>query len=347
VKIRLLVSLLLAASSLALASPRQDAKGGVWRDEFPDLTGLSYRQQAAISVYGGITVDAGLQSWSQPQSSTLFSEPFTSPNAYRSGGIVAAYGGTANEFLTLWHNRWDPGLGLQVGSVCDSGLTGDTCPLNPLALNQAQNGLSESDIISGIPGESNQLPGAIWGGYFGPSTSPPAFTLFAISKTLYLNSVQSAGLPLLSGARERSLLPGVDYDVTVLASYNMGSFHALGDYMELRVVNRGSGAVFAARMINENDFLSGSISSSYNASTPISRHLTGLPKAEWDFQVWPAIPGGTHNHCTTLGPIFVTAASGNYRSPVLDTLSPKTRWVSMSWSFDQCTDYLDSGPTAV
>jgi len=345
-KIRYFAIIAMLASSSTYCSPRQDSSGGIWSDDFSDYSGLSHRQQAALSGFGGITVDSGLQSWSQPQSSTMFSQPFSSSRASMSLGLLANNIGGASETLTLWRTRLDPGVSLVIGSNCNPATIADTC-INHGVLSVASlnNGDLRPGFIINIPQDPDPGSGAFWG----METKALVWGCNTMSPRASLDSIFNANLPLLNGAKVGNLAPGVDYDVTVLASQaNSELPGSRVNYMVLKAVNVATSAVHGVPLvINEKDLIGTTIDSSgmfYNAMVPLNLHLTGLPKAVWDLQVWPL--NNTHQHCTALGPIYVTASVGNYKSPVLDTLSSKTKWVSISWSIDQSTDYADSGSSA-
>jgi hypothetical protein len=337
---------LLLVPEAALASPRLDGLAGTWKDDFSDYSGVSLHQQAAISGFGGITVDSSLQSWSQPQSSTLFSEAFTSSRSSYSGGIDFTNKGTSVETMTLWRKRYNPGQDLQVGATCDyTGVKTDVCTIYTM---YATNGTIQNDVITGVPtddGGSGWLAG--WGGSLSSSPLPVHFACYTTPKTQYLQSIQDAGIPLLAGTRENGLKAGVEYDVTLLAAINnpLEAPASYDDYLKVSISNADTSAVVKAAVFGEGQFLANMFAgTAYPTLTPLTFHWDTVPPASLVFSVLPAIPPATfHQHCTVLGPMYITATTGNYKSPVLDTLSNRTKWVSISWTFDQNTTYHDSG----
>jgi len=365
------VAIVLAAVPIANAEVRMDEDAGVWRDNLTDLTGLVQNKQGVLSPPSGYTVDPSIQRWSQPFSTTGLYDSFSAGGKYRNPPIQIDNLGSDSEALTLRNWMYEPGVELAVGSKCwtrnNWECDGD--------MHYFPDGWYGPTIIK-VPYEESTSPYA--GGWdVGMGSDPDMFVsgknppqipnhMSAISclparpcGTSYITP--SIGLfddttPLISGPREKALVAGDGYGVTFLASaflerVDCHKTHKL-PYLLFTACDSRDNVPLLTATFYESDFINPAGPVEFAQMTPFSFVIDALPAkpgAEWDFRAYSRMKYTNpfdyeHTHCTILGPVWVIANKGTYQSPVLDTMSDATKWVSISWRMDQTTDarYSDS-----
>ena len=113
-------------SSTGRGTVHMDVLGGVWRDDFTDLSGLAVNQQGVTAAPTGFTIDSAMQTLTYPFGATGYSEAFASPGASIDPTLVVEDAGSSAEYLTLSSVRYDPGSQLSYPTECLS-WSGETC----------------------------------------------------------------------------------------------------------------------------------------------------------------------------------------------------------------------------
>lgn len=254
----------LLAAVPAGAAVRMDVLGGLWRDDFTDLAGLTVNQQGALAAPSGWSIDSKVQLWSQPYSSTGFFETFTGSPVTLSPGIAVQNQGSSAETLTLFSNVYIPGQELDYCRNCYP-RSAATCKFDPSAPNHFQNGDTTLEPIPGpvpsfpdynpppaignVPYRGTQrLGGVAWDTTMQLSCVPPQFwwvpgtpckageadftrytclpAPFDTSGSTFSEAIAGCpGQPLLSGANERDLVAGLGYSASFLVSAKLTANH--------------------------------------------------------------------------------------------------------------------------
>ncbi len=337
----------------------RDPVGGTGRTNFSDLSGFARNQQGARAAPSGYTIDAAIQSWTQPYSASGFSETFSASGVLYGPTTVIGNPGSTAEFLTLWQSRLDPGGGLLFCKTCESH-PASACPDNPLP-GYFQNGL---DFIIGIRNAPYQgqsyLPAVGWDATLG-------FDPFGIPQLQCIcpkcqpgepwsDSIQKCGdLPLEYGAGIAAIVPGFGYSASFIASAQLGPYTACTStaYLVYAINDLNGKGTPVTATVYEGDFASPSLTDVFDQMTPTTVELTparSVAGALWDFEAFSGVtlarPDG-HPHCTELGPVWVTAHKGTAVSRVFDTLSDQTRWVDIAWRVEQATTFTDSAKSPI
>lgn len=172
--------------------------------------------------------------------------------------------------------------------------------------------------------------------------------------------------PIYFGPKAPSFVSGFGYSATFLVVADLGETHyshSTIPYVGFEFWDEVSKKSYRSTTLYEADFVvkqaifadrqpppTGS-SLQFEQFTPVTVSFDSLPDvagAEWAVRsfslVGPRIGASLagHNHCTAMGPVFVTANRGSYFSTELDTLSDMTEWLDIGWDLHQTTGYADS-----
>jgi len=363
----LIAALFLLARVPASAGVTMDVFGGSWKDDFSDLSGLTRNQQASQAYPTGITVSTALQVWTQPNSSSQISESFTMGDV--GSGLVVSNPNSALEEIRLWRKQYEV---TRLGFPYQCEFTdAQSCALPPHTLKYQVNGmlLEGSNAIRGIPlaSYSGTVTGSdlvIWGWgtagkadcCIGVMSVLPSIVGYP-QKTGCIASYY--GLPLLSGIVENQIVPNQGYNATFISGlFNLAdvpggcpSPHTNSPtYIGFEFYNLTTKTGYAFTGMGEANYIYNTMNvteTDYGRYTPFTIHDPGLGAGAYDFRAISDVSDLCHSHCTRLGPIIVAADQGTYTSPVFDTLSDKTRWVSISWTQNQSQEYGDIGKSII
>jgi len=357
----------------ATASVRMDVLEGVWRDDFTDLGGLASNRQGAMAFPTGYTIDSGIQTLTWPYSASGFSEPFTAAGSQTDPTLVVGQAGSSAEYLTLSHDRYDPGAQLKYPSECLS-WKGESCKGQASYM---ESGVDVSQWLRNVPlDQSSWLPMVGWDTASGhdwcpelkksidyifcrtpknptdATPNPPDMTLFL-------------GEPLLRGLALNRLAPNRGYTATFTAGAHLKAHisHTGTAYLRFEIRDNTAKKAAASVTLYEGQFFTDNLpvqagkaipgpdGVDFNTITTVSIHLDpakNLPGHTWDLRAYGEVAQRTPGtdlgctHCTMLGPVWLTADEGTYVSAVFDSLSNATRWENICWVADMSTVYVDS-----
>jgi hypothetical protein len=141
------------------------------------------------------------------------------------------------------------------------------------------------------------------------------------------------GKPVVWGGGVPSLDPGG----TWVASFSAAGRHdgTPAPYLAFECVERKSGRVAGSWTADEADLavMDSPVFSSLSWFTIPLAVAGQANSAIWDFRA--VSRSGLENHCTLLGPVYLTSTEGAMETPVFDSLSPLTTWERVEWEFDQ------------
>lgn len=323
----LLLPLLLARGEPAGAACRVEPAS--WTDTLADLSCLGGRRNLKLTATGGVTVDPGEILWSWPAD-----QRFSAGNV--EGTLEVAGKGSTGETVSLWQRAWEPGAPLEVATTCvPIGTT--PCPGStaiPPVLGKAD-GLVHASGLAGCPGFATGADAAGWDTVAGPGV--PVCAGGGAPAGVYGGITPFNGQRILWGGGLQDLVAGAPYAVTFLATANHDA--TTGPYLEFQMVNRTTNLVQANWTVNENQ-LALPLATSFAGLTAVSVGFAPpAGPAVWDARV--LAKSGTDNHCTLLGPVYVTAQQGAVTPPVFDSLSDDTAWQKVEWEVDQNAQTAD------
>jgi hypothetical protein len=372
----LVASMLFALSSIATASVRMDENAGTWRDNFTDLAGLVQNRQGAFFSPSGYTVDPAVQRWSQPFSTTGMYDSFSASTNYADPPVRIMGKGSNAEYLTLWNQIYEPGDAIKYASYCETYYaTGPNVWECDGAKGFLPNGW-HTQSVSGVPYHGTETFNAVGydtqpGSYLpddtcgtkNPCKIPLHLWGLTCTKDNNCGTVFTPSIgrfhdvePILEGPGEKALVAGDGYGITYLVSAQTKGCHKTCTnipYLRFEACEQGTNTVAGQTIMYESslDLTGGLMSTNYASMIPFSIRIKSLPGplgGVWDFRAYSEVSyldpaTKDHNHCTALGPVWAVADKGTYTSPVLDTMSDTTRWVSIGWKMEQSTQYCGSG----
>jgi hypothetical protein len=306
-----------AAALLAGAQARAGMGATSFSDSFRDGGLVSRLKQASVAKGGGITVDPAEQVWEFPGK-----QGFTAGAHDRGAAVVKGRGG--KEEVTLWQEVLAPGRGLKVARACSPGGR-KPCPLDRSVKGRAD-GIVVQARGGGYPYAGPSVPVASWG-----------------TTALNADCDSGPGLSGLAGSPfiESEAGPMLADHVPLAASFLVsgGGGQCQAPLVEFRFREPGAGRTRGGWTANETD-LGRVMSRNFAGMSPFTVRLDSAAGGT-PLSVGAVCLSGTGNRCAAAGPVYLTALSGRWVSPVLDTLSDRTSWVKLEWRADQNSDRPD------
>ncbi|MEK7475930.1 MAG: FlgD immunoglobulin-like domain containing protein [Candidatus Coatesbacteria bacterium] len=296
-------------------------------DGFEDLKGISASRHVKLVAGGGVSLDPAEQVWTVP-ANARFSAGKPDPT------IEILAPGSSGETVTLWQRIYEPGQALAVASACAP--VGTTaCPIDP-AVHGVVNGRAYPRGLSGFPLVGNgNAAAAGWDTPAAPAGSPPACA--GVQTPVYGGISPFSGSPILSGGAA-NLAAGHEY----AASFSASADHdgSAAPYLSFGFWDRAANQTAPGAVTVAESDLGLPLSTAFAGLTHVTVTVTP-PAATASYDVRVVSQAGSERHCTVLGPVYLTAQEGVYRSPVLDTLSDQTAWTRIEWDVDQSSNDVD------
>jgi len=312
----------MALMVMAMVAGAEAARAGMAATSFSDSfqgTGLLSRsRQASIAKGGGITVDPAEQVWAFPAG-----EKFSA--GARDQGATVGKGAKGREELTLWQEVLRPGKALKVARACAPGGR-KPCPLDR-TVNGRADGVVREVRGGEYPYAGSSVPVASWG--------TPGLNAECDGNVPGIAAL--GGSPLLESLPDTSLAGHVPLAASFLVSGSGDSRPV--PCLEFGFREPGAGRTWSGWTANEPD-----------VRRPASRRFSGMSPftvrldqaaAGTPLTVRAVSLARSGNHCTMVGPVYLTALSGRWVSPVLDTLSDRTSWMKLEWKADQNSGRAD------
>jgi len=290
-----------------------------WKDDFSSISRLSFSRHLVPRKGGGVTLTPAVQNWHIP-ADARFSAGTLTP------GLEVLGRGTGREEVTLWQRILQPGRELSWARHTTAGGVRNGILYRDNPATRAREGFTG---FPGLPGGAANAVG------WDTEASSPKCRSGALGGISPFN-----GHPVLWGGALAGIAPGTFYTASFTSSVRHDGDES--PYLAFEWVEQAGGKTHGSWTAAENDF-AGPETPAFSSMAGFSVMLNpapAVPGSAWDVRaVSRAV---AEDHCTFLGPVYVTAQEGNYSSPVFDSLSQRTVWEKVEWELDQ--NYATADP---